>query len=128
MLTDKIHEKMLPVEIKMFIESGNQNQWLTIGDLEVYVRSSHRLSPKHRAKHGILIRCFDIANVACRHKGCGTFTEFLKSLGNLNEHGFQAIYIEQVLSNRFAEYFRHLGWIETNQCGAIPSFFYFLEN
>ena len=118
---------MIPDEIKEFIESSLTNQWLTVGNLNIYVRKSHRLNPKLNRRHKNIITCFDIANVSCGHKGCGEFTRFLKSLNTLNEHGFQAIYVEQVLGNRFAQYFRRLGWIETNAWAAIPSFYYMLE-
>ena len=84
-----------------------------------------RISPKERKA---LIRCFDIANVSCGHKGCGEFNNFLQTLKVLSNHGFQAIYIEQVLTNRFADYFRKLGAVEVQDLTSIPSFFYILDN
>ena len=118
---------MLPLEVKEFLDSGMTNKWIKVGNLEIYVRKSSRTNPRHRAKYGKFVSCFDIANISCGCKGVGEFSAFLKSLSVLKEFGFEALYVEQVLSNRFANYFRRLGWIETNQCGAIPSFYYFLE-
>lgn len=119
---------MLPKEVTTFLDSGLSNQWIQVGSLNVYVRKSHRFNPRFPKETKALIRCFDIANVTCGHKGCGEFGNFLHTLRVLSEHGFQAIYIEQVLTNRFADYFRRLGAVEVQDLTSIPSFFYILDN
>ena len=119
---------MLPKEVTTFLDSGLSNQWLLVGNLEVYVRKSHRFNPHFPKERKALIRCFDIANVSCGHKGCGEFNNFLQTLKVLSNHGFQAIYIEQVLTNRFADYFRKMGAVEVQDLTSIPSFFYILDN
>jgi len=115
---------MIPKQIEEFLRSRNSNQWLSIGPLEIYVRQSVRQNPN---KHG-LIRTFDIANVSCGHKGCGIFSNIFETLEDLSSYGFGAIYIEQVISDRFAEYFRRKNCKEVKSMGDIPSFFYFLNN
>lgn len=119
---------MLPKEVTTFLDSRLSNQWIQVGSLDVYVRKSHRFNPRFPKETKALIRCFDIANVTCGHKGCGEFGNFLHALRVLSEHGFQAIYIEQVLTNRFANYFRKIGAVEVQDLTSIPSFFYILDN
>lgn len=115
---------MIPRQIEEFLSSKNPNQWLSIGPLEIYVRQAVRINPKAKG----LIRTFDIANVSCGQKDCGIFSNIFDSLNELSSYGFGAIYIEQVLTDRFAEYFRRKNCIEVKSIGNIPSFFYFLNN
>lgn len=113
----------MDLNVKKFLDSRHSSMWIVVGSLEVYVRKSVRQNPRG---HG-LIRCFDIANVTSSIKGAGNFTNFFCSLRNLDEYGFQAIYIEQVLRNRFGEFFRRNKCLEVKDLSNIPSFFYFLE-
>lgn len=113
---------MLPKEIRDFVMSKHSNQWLQSGTMEIYVRQSIRRDPTKT----ILIRTFDIANISCGHKGCGIFTQLFDSLEDLSSYGFGAIYIEQVLTERFADFFRRKNCTEVKDLSSIPSFFYFL--
>ena len=126
-LTGKLHNGtmgsiMLPIQIEEFITSKQYSTWLAVGPLMLYVRKSIRQNQK---EHG-LIRCFDIANVQCHDKGVGYFSEFFANLEELSEFGFNAIYIEQVLNSRFAEYFRKKQLLEVKDLADTPSFFHFL--
>lgn len=115
---------MLPEQIKLFLDSGIPNQWLKIGHLEIYFRKSYRLDPRVNKKHHRIIRCLDIANVNSSCKGSGEFAVLFKQLKNLE--GFEAIFIEQVLSNRFADFFKKNGCLLKPDLAMIPSFYYFL--
>lgn len=115
---------MLPKEIRDFVTSKHSTQWLQFGNMEIYVRQAVRQNPLN---HG-LIRTFDIANISCGHKGCGIFTKLFESLEGLSDYGFGAIYIEQVLTDRFADFFRRKNCTEVKDLASIPSFFYFLNN
>lgn len=118
---------MIPDKVLSFLKSGLRNRWIAIGNLEVYVRISLRNNPRFHRKHKIApIKCFDIANVVSHDNGVGIFTQFFESLKELKEEGFEAIYIEQVLSERFADFFRKHGCVEIN-VSSIPSFYYFLD-
>ena len=68
---------------------------------------------------------FDIANVevadSCR--GQGHFKAFLETVKDVcKRYDLDAIYVETVLTERFASHFRKHGWIETP--GRPPSFFF----
>lgn len=112
------------LQIEEFLESGHNSMWLSIDEMEIFVRKSVRQNPN---KHG-LIRCFDIANVNSSDKGVGHFTRFLDSLNELRDYGFQFIYVEQVLNPRFAEFFRKRKAQEVTDLTGTPSFFIQLEN
>ena len=113
---------MIPIQIEEFINSKHYSTWLAVGPIMLFVRKSVRQNPKC---HG-LIRCFDIANVQCEDRGVGHFSELFANLEELSEFGFNAIYIEQVLNSRFAEYFRKKNIMEVKDLADIPSFFHFL--
>lgn len=117
---------ILPTEITHFLQSGISNKWLLIGGIEVYVRKSKRINPcipiTNKPEH---IRCFDVANVISHNSGVGEFKHFFETLKLLKEAGFAAIYIENVLSDRFANFFRKTGCVEMD-LDPSPSFYYFL--
>lgn len=115
---------LIPKEIRDFVMSKHSDQWLQFGTIEIYVRQTVRQNP---LKHG-LIRTFDIANVSCGHKGCGIFTQLFDSLEDLSSYGFGAIYIEQVMTDRFADFFRRKNCTEVKDLSLVSSFFYFLNN
>ena len=114
----------IPKEIQDFLMSNCSNQWLQFGHIEIYVRQSIRRDPTKTT----LIRTFDIANISCGHKGCSIFTQLFDSLEDLYSYGFGAIYIEQVMTDRFADFFRRKSCTEVKDLASIPSFFYFLNN
>lgn len=117
---------MIPVKVQEFLSSCVTNEWISVGNLEVYVRKSRRLDPRFHSPNYKRILCFDIANVSCTNKGRGEFTKFLKSLETLDKFGFNAVYIEQVLTDSFADYFRKLNCHEVQDLALTPSFFLFL--
>lgn len=72
------------------------------------------------------INCLDIANVQVSNPNNGVFTRWLdKSINLAQKWEFDAVYVENVLTDRFADYFRRLGWIETSH--TPPCFFMLLS-
>jgi len=93
-------------QLRDFLNGHHRNQWLlsTDDEMQVYVRHAHHLI------NGQPTETLDIANVEVATTGKGTFTRFLEMAERLNPH--QAIFIENVMSERFANYFRRRGWGE----------------
>jgi N-acetylglutamate synthase-like GNAT family acetyltransferase len=73
----------------------------------------------------IPLKCFDIANVRVSDdQQCkGIFTTWLSSvIAEAQRLGYEAVHVENVLTDRFADYFRRdARWIETSHM--TPSFF-----
>ncbi len=107
---------MIPIieQLEKFLQSDFSNQWLSNELMkEVYVRKSHR------RLSDVTYHCLDIANVHVFLTGQGTFTRFLAEVIEINP--FQVIYVENVLTNRFANWFRKNNWIEIP--ALAPSFY-----
>ena len=105
-----------------FINSKLKVSWISPEGLHVYVRKSQRVLPI-TAK---VVYCLDIANVSADVRNRGTFTRWLsESIETATKAEFDAIYVESVLTERFANYFRRLNWIESSH--EIPCFFLVLE-
>ena len=98
-------------KVTAFLRSQGRNAWLFYGHLEVYVRrSSRQVPPKH-----VVVSTFDVANVSSTIPGNGVFTRWLDELlPLLTASGFDVVRIENVQTDRFADYFRKRGWAETN--------------
>jgi hypothetical protein len=95
--------------------------------MDIYVRKSSRIHPILEKK----ITCLDIASVNVFEPGNGIFTKWLAdTVDEASSRGVDAIYIENVLTERFANFFRKNGWIEkTNKTTSdLPSFFIVLKN
>jgi hypothetical protein len=94
------------------------NLWLTDERMEVYVRHSRRSLPYNDDR--LTFKCLDVANVTVHNQGQGIFSQhFLPQAVTLNP--WDAIYAENILTNRFADFFRKLGWTEIP--GLTPCFF-----
>lgn len=94
------------------------NKWLADDRMEVYVRYARRRLP-FNGDH-MTFKCLDIGNATIFNTGLGIFsTQFLPQAIKLNP--WDAVYVENVLTDRFANYFRRLGWTEI-PC-LSPSFF-----
>jgi len=106
------------VDLKGFCDESRTKKycttrWLTSPTFRVYVRHAWHVI------HGVTRECFDIANVEAEPRGQGQFTEFLKEATKTNP--WDGVYIENVLDQRFSQYFRSRGWLEV---GAPDSCFY----
>jgi hypothetical protein len=89
--------------IRSFLSSKKINEWISFGEMEVYVRKSKRYFPS--IKDGF-ISCFDVANVNVidGEQGKGKFTSFFDVVIELAQvQGYDAIYIESVINSKFAE-------------------------
>jgi hypothetical protein len=95
-----------------FINSPQRNAWLNFGEMEVYVRKAVRYFSGIEGT----IWCFDVANINIieTEQGKGKFTKFFDDLIKIvDEHDFEAIFIESVINEKFAESLRNKkGFIE----------------
>lgn len=98
-------------EIERFIASGDKNRWLISPVMKVYVRKGKRFSAER------LFNVLDIANIEVKQdeQGKGHFTDFLERYMLLaQKHGFDAIFVENVLTPRFTDFFIKRGWKSDN--------------
>lgn len=97
--------------LQAFLAGPQRNDWITFPNLTVYLRKSRRLHPTSRE----VIKCFDIANVSTTVQGQGIFTAWLAMVqAELQGLDFDAIYVESVQTDQFADHFRKLGWVESS--------------
>ena len=91
-------------QIEDFLKSNERNRWLFTDDMKIYLRNrSYRM--------GITI--LDIGSVEVFRPGCGLFKKLLPVLlEKACKAGVDGVYIENVLTPRFADFFRRQGWIE----------------
>ena len=98
-----------------FINGSVRNAWLNFNEMEVYVRKSVRSFPSIERT----IWCFDVANINVIEsaQGKGKFTKFFDDLIKIaNEHDFEAIFIESVINEKFAESLKNKpGFIEISR-------------
>lgn len=97
-----------------FLEGPARNAWICSGlGQEVYVRKSFRMLDAKKYD-----RVLDIANINTRERkqGKGLFKRFLtEAFVSAWGQGYEVVYVENVLTPRFADYFRRTGWIEVAQ-------------
>lgn len=85
-------------KLSEFMDSPRTNDWLQIGDMLVYVRKGRHVCNDQ------LLNTIDVANVSV-HPDCqnqGIFTQFLNEVETLG----LPVHIENVLTERFANFFR----------------------
>ena len=87
----------------IFINGYNNRSWLKFGHLAVYIRKSIRYKEP----------CLDIANVSVnqKHQNKGIFIKFLEIVEAKNI----PIFVENVLTERFANFFLKRGYEQVNQ-------------
>lgn len=108
-----------------FIKSKYTNLWVRDEGYDVYLRKGSHLHPLTKE----LIRCLDVANVKAIVPGTGSFVGWISKMEILARNaGFDALHVENVLTERFSNFFRRdTRWIETS--ANPPSFFLiFREN
>jgi hypothetical protein len=109
-------------DIDAFTRGRIRNVWVCPHPaISAYVRKGDHLHPISK-EH---LRTFDIANVQVdeHERNKGLFSQWLhRVIIDSKRLGYQAVHIENVLTDRFADYFRRDDrWIETSH--QIPSFF-----
>jgi hypothetical protein len=71
-----------------------------------------RIGPRYYGEYNIWYSALDIANVAVRREGQGTFTRFIGALQE--RHPMLGLYVENVMTQRFAKMLvERLGFIES---------------
>lgn len=94
----------------------NTSKWLIGQDLRIYVHKDMKWI------NGAFLTFLTIANINSNDQEKGLFKKFLERLENLKP--FDGIYIENVLIERFANFFRKNQYIEIHPCNdPIPSFY-----
>lgn len=107
-----------------FVNGPYNNLWLEYPHLRVYVRKGIHLHPRTKE----VINCFDVANIDVDKdfRNSGLFTEWMakvRTVCTMYQSDFQALYVENVLTQRLKERFIRMDWVETSH--SVPSFFLF---
>jgi hypothetical protein len=119
--------------LQAFFDGGDRAAWLTVNGIDVFMRKSYRIFNGQPYE-----KVVDIANVEIkveRFRGQLRFSQLVADLTVLgNNRGYQALYIENVLTERFARYFVSRGWFRTSGDATLgkgfngpPSFYKLLE-
>jgi hypothetical protein len=107
-------------QLQAFLDGVFSNEWINGEGFKAYVRKSERLDPNT----GEVLPTLDIASieVSREQRGQGTFRDVLASaIETAQRNGIQAVYVENVLTDQFASFFRNAGWTEDSRYGP-PSF------
>lgn len=94
------------MNLKQFINSKWKNKWIKEGKVICYMRKSSRLY------EGRLIECIDIASVTIDEltRESGHFTKFLEQVEETAKKEDRAVFIENVMTERFCNLFRRKGY------------------
>jgi N-acetylglutamate synthase-like GNAT family acetyltransferase len=89
-------------KLQQFLKNRTvRNTWIHGDEYEIYVRKSKRFGGKF----------IDIGNVSVHQQGRGFFTRMLSEIEcQARWGGYDGIYVEQILTPRFCEFFKKLGW------------------
>lgn len=97
-------------QLQDFLRGENDAEWLEgragfmRGGFRVYVRKGLRNDPST----GETLPTLDLANIQVDKKGRGTFTDMLEAAKDVaRENGIKALYVENVLTDKFANYFEN---------------------
>lgn len=106
-----------------FLESTERNRWLNSDKIKVYVRKGrHVLDRTGEIEHVLDIAAIEVPLDAQKQ---GVFTRFLEFAKKVNP--FAAIYVENVLTPKFQQFFERNGWKKTKESQDCPSSTYFLR-
>lgn len=109
----------------------SENRWFDSGPVSFYLRNTNRflsLEIKHSAMmagspiYSDRLSSLDIANVSVssEFRGQGFFTEILATIEGNSPH--QIIYVENILSIRFAQFFHRRGYFVFTPYGNICAY------
>lgn len=94
-------------QIQYFLDSSDRNSWIGNDSIKIYIRKSKRyINDK-------LLIFFDFATIEVTETNTGLFTAILNKFEEVYPN--KNIFIESVLTERFANYIRKLGFIEKIQ-------------
>jgi hypothetical protein len=105
--------KLVEEQLVDFLNIQKRNSWLHDKDVDVYIRKSRRYlgyPPK-------MIDILDIATISVKKQGKGRFTRFLSFVQDVYPGN---LFVENVQTPRFANFFRRLGWQEWIPAGGTP--------
>ena len=103
-------------EIQDFIQSKWKFVWIETDHLDIYVRKSRRVQGQF----------LDIGSVTAKPTGKGIFSSALPGILDIvRDSDLDGIYVECVLTARFANFFRKNKWEEL-PCLGSPSFYLML--
>ncbi|KKM19949.1 hypothetical protein LCGC14_1650490 [marine sediment metagenome] len=95
-----------------------ENTWLQHPQLEIYVRSSYR----YFVTEGISVfktprrKTFELGNIIAKISNKEYFIDFIHELmRKLEKTNYEVLFIENVLTQRFANFFINLGFTEHRQ-------------
>ena len=117
-----IIDKTWTNQLDSFLESGRRNTWINTEDMNLYVRNA-----VHADNTNNMMKTLDISSIDFKKTGVGNFRELLgETVNAARKHGLDAIYVENTLTERFANFFRREGWTEVPSYGRSddPASFY----
>ncbi|MDA8120244.1 MAG: hypothetical protein M0Z85_09465 [Gammaproteobacteria bacterium] len=110
--------------VNNFLVGKSKNGWISCGRLKVYLRKTDHCF----SNSGVCLACLDIANVivVTEEQNQGVFRRWLNDVLKMAPaHGLDAVMIENVLTERFANFFRRSGWYEVKNY-SHPNFYKFM--
>jgi len=87
-------------QISKFIKSNLRNLWISNDEIKIYIRKSKRNFK------GNMYDFFDFASIDVTEPNSGLFTKILKKFEE--EYPDKKIFIESVLTERFADYIKNV--------------------
>ena len=107
------------MHLNIFLLSYRKEDWLRFCDIVINFRKNQR---KFK---GDIYKTLDIVHAIADKKSCGAWTRFVDELSScyqLLDYGFEYIYVETVLTERFADWFRKNNWEQIGQGESSPCF------
>lgn len=92
------------------------NRWFENSQIRIYIRRGF-----HVVDRGVM-EMIDLSNVTSLEQGKGIFTTTLEFMEQLSHQYEKPLWVENVLEDRFAEFFRKRGYTEVKQENWPPSF------
>lgn len=108
------------IQISVFLNSKENRRWIVNDAIRIYVRKSKRIF------HNNFYDFFDFASIEATETGTGLFTQIIKKFEE--RYPNKNIYIESVLSPRFAKYIETVLGFEKPDEINISSNFYKIKN
>ena len=99
-----------------WLTSRTRNTWIRTDEIPVYVRKSQRVHPPGA---GTSLSAVDIASVSVREdfQGKGLFAAIIACVETeARSAGYEAVYVESVLSDRFVSFLQGVGYVRRPAC------------
>lgn len=102
-------------QISNFLESNSKNIWIGNDSIKIYIRKSKRYFK------GNFFDFFDFASIEVENTGQGLFTQILKKFEEI--YPDKNIFIESVLTERFANYIKNVLGFEEQEPNESKNFY-----